>query len=590
MASKQQKVIKSLMKSLDNTNLSGVPALDEAVRACSNFNSAQEVIDNMIADCRVAGDAKKFLKNYCGINLSNSDTGAITGKDAGGSKVKTNKNIVPESGSWKNFTGNSFTKNGVTFKLTDDWQPINYSDLTKNQKKIWRGLYTWWAKNSLDLIANSYGKNFSFTSKSSATTKEINFGFFEENSGTLAVAPVASTDNFKTACSLGLKVNVTNYSDINLSNKNGNPSSGNSAFYLDRILSHELTHSVMAANINNWTYLPKFIVEGMPELTHGIDDERGDTIKKLAENAVKLKQALQLSSEYQAVADVPCAEYAGGYMFLRYLAKQAASFGKVGKNIRNTKHNAIINGSSRNDSIYGENNFGVTISGGSGNDVIKGIFSSSKIDGGSGNDLISLSGGSSGNILRGGSGNDKIYGSAGDDKIYGDSGNDLLFGGAGNDTLTGGKGRDIFLCANGMGDDIITDYQSATDEIHIDSGVVNGAAYVGDTGDVEFYFESGKFTVKKAKGKNIYIKNADGGSVIWQCQKAGQQISSQIVQNVNEKISETFGFKDGIEFINTENALNPIVQNNSTASVDKIETQNFDTLTQKDTTITFTAK
>lgn len=33
----QQEVIKAFMKSLDTTTLSGEAALDEAIRACSNF-------------------------------------------------------------------------------------------------------------------------------------------------------------------------------------------------------------------------------------------------------------------------------------------------------------------------------------------------------------------------------------------------------------------------------------------------------------------------------------------------------------------------------------------------------------------------
>ena len=39
------------------------------------------------------------MKTYCGIDLTNDDTGAITGADAGGSVVnKTATSIVPEDG------------------------------------------------------------------------------------------------------------------------------------------------------------------------------------------------------------------------------------------------------------------------------------------------------------------------------------------------------------------------------------------------------------------------------------------------------------------------------------------------------------
>lgn len=69
--------------------------LDYAIKKCSGFGGVQTVIDKMIADCKsyTAADSKngweKFLLEKCGINLDNRDTGAITGADAGSSKVKT---------------------------------------------------------------------------------------------------------------------------------------------------------------------------------------------------------------------------------------------------------------------------------------------------------------------------------------------------------------------------------------------------------------------------------------------------------------------------------------------------------------------
>lgn len=592
MAMTQKKVIQKFMKSLDKTNLSGVSALDAAIRACSNFGSAQEVINNMIEDCRISSSADSFLKNYCGIKLSNSDTGAITGKDAGGSKVKTNKSIVPEDGSWKTFTGNSFTRNGVTFNLVDynSQQSISYSSLNSVQKRIWNGLYTWWAKNALDLNSSSYGSNFSFTSKSSATTNAINFGFINEDSGALAVTTTwyTYTDPSYTV-QLGMAVNTDYYSNLSSSDKNGYDSVSKQT-YLDRVLAHEFTHAVMSANINNFVYLPSIIKEGMAEVTHGIDDQRGNIITYLANNAVKLKQSLQLGSSYEEVSGVPTANYAGGYMFLRYLAKQAASSSKSGKNIYNTTSYKNIKGSSRNDTIYGANNFGVTVSGGSGNDLISGTFSSSKIDGGSGNDRISLSGGNYGNTLHGGTGNDKIYGGSGDDKLYGDSGNDLLFGGAGNDTLKGGKGKDVFLCADGDGWDIITDYQNNIDEVHINSGAVQKAYWADGGKSVDFYFENGGFTVKNAKGKYVVVKNADGTTTNWDCRMAAKTISSQTVQDSDKNITDIFWPTDKIEFIRDDN-IESITENGFSETTDyKLENQNFDTLNTKTSAITYATK
>ena len=80
----QQEVIKAFMKSLDNTTKSGEAALNEAIKACSPFNNFAEVKAAMSRDINSAGDADNFLKTYCGIDLDNDDTRAVTGSNAGG--------------------------------------------------------------------------------------------------------------------------------------------------------------------------------------------------------------------------------------------------------------------------------------------------------------------------------------------------------------------------------------------------------------------------------------------------------------------------------------------------------------------------
>lgn len=260
----QQDVIKKFMASLDKTTLSGTAALDEAIKACSNFGSMQEVIDKMISDCESVGNGKNFLLDYCGINLDNDDTGAITGFDAGGSAVKNAEDIVPETGELIKFTGNSFTVNGLTLQLED-----NFSNLTDSQKFIWQGLYTWWAKGALDLIAESYGKNFGFDSNSSATFNTM-YVYFSDRGDFAWIAG----GNY-----LGISTNY--YESISTENPNG--LSKKTSFCLDRTLAHEFTHAVMIANIREFSsaLLPDFIIEGMAELTHGIDDYRRMSISHL---------------------------------------------------------------------------------------------------------------------------------------------------------------------------------------------------------------------------------------------------------------------------------------------------------------------
>lgn len=119
---------------------------------------------------------------------------------------------------------------------------------------------------------------------------------------------------------LYLNVNMAYYAKIQADDVNGASSVENQG-YLDRTLAHEFTHAIMAANINYFSKLPQFVKEGTAELTHGIDDERSNRIFKLGYDATNLANALNVSNTFTGDSDA----YAGGYMFMRYLAKQAAA-------------------------------------------------------------------------------------------------------------------------------------------------------------------------------------------------------------------------------------------------------------------------
>ena len=162
MAMSQQEVIKKFMASLDNTTKSGEEAIDEAIKSATNskFKTAKTFIAQMIKDCEKAQNANDFLKNYCGIDLSNDDTGAITGFDAGNSSKQINaEDIVPENTSavLRECTQNSFTVRGLTFKIGGN---KTYNDLTKDRKFIWNSLYSYWAESALKLNEDSYGFSF----------------------------------------------------------------------------------------------------------------------------------------------------------------------------------------------------------------------------------------------------------------------------------------------------------------------------------------------------------------------------------------------------------------------------------------------
>src|SRR5262245_40791611 len=86
--------------------------------------------------------------------------------------------------------------------------------------------------------------------------------------------------------------------------------------------------------------------------------------------------------------------------------------------------------------------FAATITGGPGNERLKGTRFADTIDGNAGNDrILGLAGD---DTLIGGLGNDRVFGGRGNDTISGVQGNDRLWGGNGDDTITGD--------ANGTGD------------------------------------------------------------------------------------------------------------------------------------------
>lgn len=326
-----QESIKNFMGALNDTTKSGMAALDEAVSAASGgvFGNAQALIDSFMDDIGAHSGSseaqqKSFLKEYCGIDLDNEDTGAITGKDAGGETVKTAESVVPETGpasSWSNApTSGSSTFNGLT---------INWTNTTDdNQKFIAKALNSEWMSSALTLIADSFDMSFE---DSGATVRSIDLVF--QNGG----------DNHKLAwvengysvtgqaVSLKLNFNMYYYANLDQSDVNGKDTvSYLSSGYLDRTLAHELTHAVMGANINYFSNLPAYIKEGMAELVHGIDDEREPGILAVVDpaNSADLRADLEEGSSnadsYTDITGNGDTAYAAGYTLLRYMAYQSA--------------------------------------------------------------------------------------------------------------------------------------------------------------------------------------------------------------------------------------------------------------------------
>jgi Ca2+-binding RTX toxin-like protein len=391
----QQSVIKSFMKSLDDTTLiagtldSAKAALDAALTFASNHtytswdNLVKAFKDDIKAYAKMeegndgdwvtitnsqGEDVKivepgidRFLKDYCGIILMNDDTGAITGWDAGGATVKTAESIVPETGTIDGLeppaSSVATTINGLTFHWPEN--------PTASQQTMINALNAWWAKGGLNLIEESYGLSFT---EEGATVTDINVIFEnKEKSSTLASVTSRFYNNGETY-ELTLTINMKYYDEILDVNGASDDANG---YFLDRTIAHELTHAVMAANITGFSYLPKCIKEGTAELVHGVDDERVDEILHLSNptvsgmvtittttitNGVETTTSETLSKSDARKRDLTDAmkfdgdsyyAYAGGYMLLRYFAKQVADYWKVETT---TQSNAMLASSATDSS------------------------------------------------------------------------------------------------------------------------------------------------------------------------------------------------------------------------------------------------
>lgn len=507
----QQDVIKKLMESFDkSTSFNTKTILDAAVKYASNgkYNTIEEATSALVKECRNASSTDDFLANKCGIimdsNVNTNDTGAITGSDAGGTTTKTAKSVITESGTKKSFGGTSFavTDEGKDYGLTvifDD------SNMAGDKKHVWECCYNWWIKESLKLINESY--DYKFTDTNSIYNK-LYVKFVNIYGGYKAATGYAHDG-------LSLIVNLAHYNNFSSNDYDGISTTGQN--YLDRTVSHELTHAVMMSKLDNFGYLPQFITEGLADLTHGTDDTRGWYMKELAKNPDALESKLK---DMQANTGDNYS-YAAGFMFLRFLARQCSTVANIsadtaitatqkkipaGITVKNSlltvstkfkgstvdldeydKSVKNVNATtfSKALDIFG-NDYANSLRGGKGAD---------KIGGGAGADTIQGNGGS--DVLSGGSGNDSLNGAVGDDSIY---------GGTGKDTLQGGAGKDFFFYESGQ--DVITDYVAGEDKIKLLTSSITKSSLSNN--NVVLTTKDGSITVKNGKGKKITVIDAEG--------------------------------------------------------------------------------
>lgn len=172
------------------------------------------------------------------------------------------------------------------------------------------------------------------------------------------------------------------------------------------------------------------------------------------------------------------------------------------------------------------------VSGGDGNDRIRGSLGNDTINGDSGNDIIfgydgddRLNGGIGNDSVHGGNGNDTLWGESGDDRLNGGDGNDVLFGGQGTDYLVGGKGADTYVFSLGEGKDTITDNVGEHNALQFGQNISVNDLHIDAITDVRGNIDW-KITIKGSEGDSITIND-------------------QFVSGKTDAVIDTFRFDEG---------------------------------------------
>ena len=394
-----QQVIKNFVQLMANTVLTSKAKLDEAVKLSTNFNSIQGVIDKMVIDCAAVKDADVFLRDYCGIILDNDDRDAVIGWDAGGLTMKTKSNLFPQTAEATYPESTTFTIRGLTITVPER------DTLSEKEQLIVQGFYSWWAEEAIKLIEDTFGIHFDGQS--------MELSFFEDD----------SSFAWGLGGSGGIQVNLA-FTNFEESDKNG----GGLGDYL---FPHEMTH-VLQGDFNIWSYMPNYMTEGMADLTAG----NTRYMTELASAPTLLAQYLDFDNTFSSDTNV----YAVGYMFRRYLMKQASDAYDSLKSYAWKEGSSIV-GTSAAELLTGSGK-GVIISAGKGNDTITVYGKNMKTIGEDGDDYILISSVASGAKGYGGNGNDSIENYGSSITISGGDNDDDIKNYGSKVSIEGGNGAD----------------------------------------------------------------------------------------------------------------------------------------------------
>lgn len=495
-----QGVIRKLMSTLDTTQASGLAALDEAVRSCSNFTSTQQLIDNFISNIETmqsqGASAETILNTLCGIDLTNSDTGAISGSDAGSGITRTAESIVYEpayTSSQYSFPNAGSGKYRIISGVRV-YCPEYYS--SSYEQALASGLFNnGWIERSLALIQDSYGLSLT---EAGNMPLSLRIAFIDLPIASNGSLTLARTNYWTQNGTLNITLSFNRYAfNQGFWLTKGTDASGYSSHLnawgtttkencWDRITAHELVHAVMRADFQNQgAELPSFFLEGSAELIHGADDERTADILALTNNPARLREGLSVTSTGGTSDYV--GPYAGGYMLLRYLAKQASlgtsdttTVSLPANTGYDTGHTTLIAGAGFSGTLWLDSQSGH-------------IYESSVT-------TINASQTSCDLVLVG-----RSYANS---TIIGGQGTNAMWGGfGGNDSLTGGAGTNTYWYGEGDGSDTVTNYASGRDKIYWYGGALTGLTTSGTS--VVFQSGSGSLSLLNMTDQLLTLSTAN---------------------------------------------------------------------------------
>lgn len=278
-----QDIILKFVKDLkDYTGATGLDRVDHAISVATGgrFTSYSNLQDSFNSDLAASADLASFLKDYCDIDLTNADNGAITGSDAyAGNLTKTAESVINEgyysdTSAWKMPTpgSTSQTAGGITVS----WPTTDKSGnaLTDNAKFFMKGLNTVWLDKAWEQIQDTYPGIFDNTN--AARNLQITFNDFNTDTNAIAISYKRDASNEIT----GYEVMFGNgfFKNIDQTNPNGYSPElskySDYGTYIDQSIAKIMTDLALSATVkkDDFNAYANNFFEGLEYVVTGYDD------------------------------------------------------------------------------------------------------------------------------------------------------------------------------------------------------------------------------------------------------------------------------------------------------------------------------